>query len=495
MSPELKEYLDRLMGISTQLNAGQQVVAAQNPEVKTADGNPPEVVNKGVPNDPYQHKFTQFGHDELSKSFLRLAQIDNKSFGHLGVDAVLANPRGFLRAKHGPGAGEFLVGQYVVPDAMLEAMIGTLLAQKVQPSLQKSVSDMEDSDNVKNALYMSSNDIIKKALDATSGAPLIRTDLEPLLYEAFLRDFPALEQIQKVRANGITHTFNQRTAIGTAATIGDLGDMSGSFTNSTLSRQTNSHIATIVSPRAIGLKLQYAVLQSGMNFGIGGDSNLEIVGAMTAISKKLQALILQGNYTDATKTLDDEEGLTDANGFDGIRTTLKGGSTSITKATSEAYTDVINRAVGQIINAGGMSRNLMILLSLGARFQINLELQGYLRVLKEEAGSGPFPTNLSASGLVTINDWLTRMVNVPADGQGNGVGYYTFGGNTVEDISVLDLATWALAWLGSPTPSILELPVGFNNQLSQVYYPFYMAGLVPYIPTFNRKIRVPRVAL
>lgn len=495
MSPELKEYLDRLNGVTTQLSDGQKIQAAQQPEGKIADAGDAEIINKAVTRDPYEAKFAAFGHDELSKSFLRLAQLDNKQFGHLGVDAVLANPRGFLRAKHGPEAGEFLHGQYVVPDAALETMIHTLLRQKVNPSMQKSVNDMQDGTKVADALYMSGNDVIKRALDVTSGAALIREDLDQLIREAYLRDFPALEQFRTMPANGIVHTYNRRTAVGTAVTIDDLGDMSGSFSNSTYTKHAQAHIATIISPRAIGLKFQFAVQQSGMNFNVQGDNNLEIMGAMTAISKKVQAMLLQGNYTDAAKTLDDEEGLTDANGFDGVRALLKGGATSITKATSESYTDVINRAVGQIINAGGSSRSLMLLMSLGARFQVNLELQGYLRVLKEEAGNGAFPTNLSANGLVTLNDWLTRMINVPADAQNNGVGHYTFGGNTVEDISVLDVSTWGLAYLGSATPSILELPIGFNNQLSQVYYPFYMVGLVGFIQAFNRKIRVPRLAL
>ncbi|HZS45389.1 MAG TPA: hypothetical protein VFC63_09830, partial [Blastocatellia bacterium] len=164
------------------------------------------------------------------------------------------------------------------------------------------------------------------------------------------------------------------------------------------------------------------------------------------------------------------------------------------KSSTDAYVDMINKAVGQIINAGGNSRSLLVLCSLFTRFQINLELQNYLRVINQVPAGG-ISTNLSANGLVTLADWMTRLVNVPADAQANGLGFYTFNSATVEDIDVLDISTWALAYLGSATPSILELPIGFNNQLSRVYYPFWMVGLVPFIPSFNRKIRVPNGSL
>ncbi len=44
-------------------------------------------------------------------------------------------------------------------------------------------------------------------------------------------------------------------------------------------------------------------------FDLQGSDNLEVMGAMTAIARKKQTLLLQGNQTVAAKTLDDEEGL------------------------------------------------------------------------------------------------------------------------------------------------------------------------------------------
>jgi|GEM_PF-3254057 len=491
-----QQLLKEARAIIARLEAGEAASAAV---ATPTDGAPAsEAINKGLSGDPYEAKQSRY-ESPLSKMFLRLARKD-KQFHFLGDDRVLEDPRGFLRAKHGPEAGEYHAGRYKVSDADLEAIIGTLMA--MPPEERQTVFTQENGMKMAQALDLAAkagvfgehSEILRRALDVSSGGPLIRTDLDPILYEAYLRDFPVLDEIRKIPANGVLHTFNQRTSPGSASTISDLGDMSGAFSNSSLSQFQSSHIATIVAPRAIGLKFQYAVQQSGMNYNVAGDENLEIVGAMLAMSKKVQTLILQGNFSTASKTLNDEEGLTDANGFDGIRSMLKGGSTSLTKATGDSYVDTINRAVGQIINAGGSARNLLVLCSLYTRFQINLELQGYLRVVNTVPGGG-ISTNLSANGLVTLADWMARIVNVPADAQGNGLGNYTFSGSPVEDIDVLDLSTWALAYLGSATPSILELPVGFNNQLSRVYYPFYMVGLVGFVPSFNRKIRVPNGSL
>src|SRR6187431_213721 len=41
---------------------------------------------------------------------------------------------------------------------------------------------------------MQQNPTVRKALDTTAGTALIRQDLEPLLYELFIRDFPAWDR-------------------------------------------------------------------------------------------------------------------------------------------------------------------------------------------------------------------------------------------------------------------------------------------------------------
>jgi hypothetical protein len=488
---------DRLEKILGGLKDGKQAAQATQPP---AGGEQP--VNKDTAPDPFAAQAQKFGGNSLADCFLKLARTD-KQFHFLAVDRVLEDPRTFLRKRHGMDAAPHMRDQYVVSQADLDAMIGTMLQKgqgkegmpfyewlSASPSGgQKTAIALNEA--AAKGVFGQGGEIIRRALDVASGGPLIRTDIDPLIYEAYLRSFPAYEVIRRIPANGIVHTYNQRTAPGTASTINDLGDMSTVATNSTYGQVQSSHIATIVSPRAIGLKLRYAVQQSGMNYNLDGDENLEITGAMSAIAKTSQTLMLQGNSSTAAKTLDDEEGLTDAKGFDGLRPILKGAGTSINKAAGESYVDAINRAVGQIINAGGNVQQLLVLLSVAVRFNVNLELQQFLRV-NDRTPAGGVDTALSANGIVTLGEWLTRMLSVPAAAQGEGLGYYNYNAQVTEDVNIIDPMGMAFAYLGSGTPVILELPVGFNNQLSQVYYPFIMHGLVVFISAFHRKVRVPR---
>ena len=310
---------------------------------------------------------------------------------------------------------------------------------------------------------------ISKSLDSGSGSggPLIRTDIDPLLREAYLRKFPLGDMVRRIPANGLVHSYDQRTSPGTAAFIDELGSISAIASDSTYVRSANSHIGVIGAQRQVSLKLQYAVAQSGMSFDLTGAGNLEVIGALTAIALVNQAAIAQGNFTDAAKTLDDEEGVTDTKAFDGLRTTLKGASTSVTKSAGESYMDAINRAVIGVLNSGGDVASLTVLMSLGARFAIDQELINFYRIMNSTPAGG-VATNLGSNGIMTVADTLTRFLPIPAAAQGQGMGYYTLAGTVTEDMDVIDPSNIALAYLGSPTPSVLELPVGYNNALSKI---------------------------
>ncbi len=500
MSKIVDELAERLNKAAGGIKRGDDAAAAAtNPPA----GDPP--ANKDAGTDPFAKQAAMYDRDAVAKSFLTLARAD-KQFHHLADDKVLENPRAYLRKRHPRDAAPHLANKYVVTDHEVEAIIGTLLLKGQNKEgvpfhewLSRNQTGFDVTAQAINQAAVAkqfgeASGFIQRALDVSSGGPLIRTDIEQVLHEVYLRRFPAAEAIRRIPANGINHTYNRRTAPGTATTIDDLGDMSAAMTNSTIGQSSTSHVATIVSPRAIGLKLRYAVEQSGMSFNLSGNDNLELVAAMYAIASKNQALMLQGNYSTAAKTLDDEEGVTDSYGYNGLRTLLKGGSTSINKATSDAFIDVINRAVGQIMNAGGDVDNILVLMSVAVRFALNLEMQQFLRVNNDRVG-GAINTALSANGLVTIGEWISRVMSVPANTQATGLGYYTYSAAVTEDIDVIDPSILAFAYIGSPTPVVLELPVGFNSQLSQVYYPFLMNALVAYIPEFMRKVRVPQQTL
>jgi len=70
---------------------------------------------------------------------------------------------------------------------------------------------------------MNENPTVRKALDTTGGSALIRQDLEPLLYELFIRDFPAWDRFPKEPANGLVHAYNRMPSYGDAQFMPELG--------------------------------------------------------------------------------------------------------------------------------------------------------------------------------------------------------------------------------------------------------------------------------
>lgn len=473
--------------------------------VATNGGAEAEIANKGAlsmkPTEPTEELEKK---DPLRKNFEVVAAF-HPDFRHFASTKALEDPVGYLRDTYvdNKGKRQFKVSNSELEMAMQIALAagatkqGTAFGEWMSRGGQAGSIQQAFAEGLNKGAFSTPDlELLRKTLDsgAGSGGPLIRTDIDPMLREAYLRKFPMGDKIRRFPANGLVHSYMQRTAVGTAATISELGSLSATASDSTYQRAASSHIAVIAAQRQISLKLQYAVAQAGYsNFNLSGAGNLEVMGAMTAIARLNQSLICQGNFSIAAKTLDDEEGLTDANSYDGLRLLLKGAGTSITKDPAESFLRTLNRAVAQVINSGGDTDDLTILCSLGSKIEIEDELMNFLRVLG--ATPGGFPTNLASNGIITVADTVSKLMAVPAASQGEGMGYYTFGGNVVEDIDVIDNTGIGLAYLGSPTPSVLELPIGYNNALSNVYIPFLMNGLVMFITSFHRKIRVPKVAV
>lgn len=462
------------------------------------DNPGPEVETKTI--SPEERKSNYV--DPLRKSFEKLASASS-AYRRLGTTKALDDPYGFLHQKDQTGK------HYLISDGQLDAMAMSLLylgaGDEGTPFQKWASTQVNQSSLIEAKLHgaLSKGLFDKaaaKALDTTlsggvGGGALIRTDLEPLLYEAYLRYFPVIDRVRSFPSNGITHGFNVRTAPGVASTISELGDLTAADSDSTIQRSNSSNIAIIVSRRGISLKLQFAVSQSGMSFPVTGSENMEVMGAMWAIARKNQALLLQGNFSTASKTLDDEEGVTDGNGYDGLRTLLKGAGTSITKASNETYRKVLNRAIAQIANAGGNVDNILILLSWAAEIAVEEEMEEFIRIIADKTGETGIRRNVLDGGLRTFGNIVSKFLPVPAAGQGDGLGWYDLASVQKEDMMVIDPMGMGLAYLGSATPSLLELPVGFNNRLSNVYVSFLMNGLVVHIPTFHRKVRIDRQTL
>ena len=82
---------------------------------------------------------------------------------------------------------------------------------------------------------------------------------------------------------------------------------------------------------------------------------------------------------------------------------------------------------------------------------------------------------------------------------GDSIAHYEFTGTTVNsvatgadvrDMYLLDEGTITLPYLGSPGPTVLEIPVGISGQLTHLYIIFLMNGLAVKVLPWNNKIRV-----
>lgn len=457
--------------------------------------------------------------DPLAQAFEDLARLNKSDFGKYATNKFQDDPQGSLREVWEAGPN---VGKPKITDNELGKMFNAAVQMGSQRakefgSKEKGIGMLRHFHETgtsagiialqkafESKAFGENNGVLQKALDSTTGSGsdggfLIRTDLDPFLYEIYLRAFPVWEDIQKYPANGIVHTYNQRTSPGTASFVSELGDITASASASVFSRSATSHIGVMVAYRGVSLKLQYAVRQSGMNYDLSGPNNLEVNGAMTALALLNQTAILQGNYSVSGKTAADEEGLyvvdggSNPVGFDGLRLLLKPSGTSLNKASNQTYVNVINQAVGAILNAGGDVKNLRIFCSPGAKIAINDEMEAFYREIK--GATGPFNSNPTRGGLLNLTDNINQFITVPSNSQGTGTGYYTLSSVATEDLTVIDPSGIGLAHLGSPTPMVLQLPVGFNGALSNVYIIFHMNGLTVPALNFHRKIRIPQQPL
>lgn len=317
---------------------------------------------------------------------------------------------------------------------------------------------------------------LRKFIDTTSGNVLIRQDLEPLIFAAFVRRFPAFARIPKVPANGLVHTFQRvdgRPTVSYIAETATVPDSQSVYTRAT------SNIAVLAVRVGTSLKQQLSVAAGGMPWNTEAQ---EIAFGIEAIAAQLQQTMLQGNATVVGGAADDN-GPYDANSFDGLRRTVPTanerdiGTDTILEGLNQ--TDVLN------VNNGGMSSVVLIHASDNVTF--TNELQPFRRFVdsdRVEVVPGlPRVTgvNLAGSGLVPVipvpgTDWAAYT--------NNDVG----GGASGRDAFVLDESVVAMPYLGSETPTVIELPLGVTGALTKLYILVAFFGLAVRVPNHTAKL-------
>jgi hypothetical protein len=334
---------------------------------------------------------------------------------------------------------------------------------------------------------MGEDPIISKVLDTTGGAALQRQDLEPILWTLFIKNFPAYQKFPKVPANGLVHAWNQITDYGDAQFMTELGTVTDD--NATYVRQT-TNIAQLATRRGVTFREQLAVPAGGMSWN---PQQIEIEQGLVAMAHKMQKTIFQGQASNSGGTASNELGAYDPNGFTGLRSILNTNNavnfSPYLTSNPDNYASTLGAALIPIINAGGPMPDVIYGRPEELQQLSNQQLQLQRVVDRTEFVPGvQVPAIATAAGILPL-------VSVPGDSIGtyvtdsNSLPSATVDGKTVADIYALSSNTVVLPYLGSPGPSVIEIPPGVSGQLTRLFIIYLFNGLAVYSIPFNNKAR------
>ncbi len=315
-----------------------------------------------------------------------------------------------------------------------------------------------------------------KFIDTTSGNVLIRQDLEPLIFAAFVRRFPAFARVDKTPANGLVHTFQRTDARPVATYIAETANVPDS--QSVYTRAT-SNISVLALRVGTSLKQSLSVTAGGMPFDT---EQQEISFGIEAIAAQLQQTYLQGNATVPGGTLNTVDGLFDANSFDGLRRTVP--AANIRALGTDTILEGLNQADALSVNLGGTSTVVMMRVTDGVQFEN--ELQPFRRFIESERVE-VVPGLPNVTGVSLSGSGVVPVIKVP----GADWTVYTVGGDAgISDAYVLDESVVTLPYLGSDVPTVIELPLGVTGALTKLYMLVGMFGVAVRVPNFIAKLRI-----
>lgn len=324
------------------------------------------------------------------------------------------------------------------------------------------------------------NPILTKALDTTGAAALIRQDLEPLLYELYIREFPYWERIRKEPANGLVHAYDRQTTFGDAVFMTELGTVTD---DTAAYERATTPVSVLATRRGVSLKAQFAVPAGGMSWN---PEQLELTAGLRAIAHKMQKTIFQGNATATGSSLANTEfGEYDANAFDGLRKTLNTSRAVFMDPTSDDFREKINEACVTTMQAAG--RPQIAYMDPIVKSLIDVQQDANVQYVN---------SNVNVAVGVVTNAINTVFGPMPlASIPGDSIGYYNRQSpanvNTrYRDIYLLDESTISVPFLGSDGPTVLDIPIGISGQLTHLYIIFGMWGLAVKVVQFSNKVRV-----
>lgn len=325
---------------------------------------------------------------------------------------------------------------------------------------------------------MAQNPTVRKALDTTGGTALIRQDLEPLLYELYIREFPAWDRFPKEQANGLVHAYNRQTGFGDAQFMPELGTVTD---DTAAYERATTPISILATRRGVTLKQIYATQAGGMSWS---PEQLELRAGLRAIAHKMQKTIFQGNATVSSGTASTEDGEYDVNAFDGLRKILNTANAvdvDPTGVTPENLRAAFNEAM--ITTSQDAGRPGVIYLDPEAMGQFDLQQDDLVRYIERR--------DLTVGA--TVRAVATTMGDLPIFVvPGDSIGEYTYSGDTVSDAYMIDESAVSIPYLGSEGPTVLDIPMGVSGQLVRLFIIFGMWGLAVKAVQFHNKVRIVR---
>lgn len=326
---------------------------------------------------------------------------------------------------------------------------------------------------------------VAKAIDTSAFSAMVRQDLEPGVTELFVRRFPLFDWAPREPANGLIHAYRQQTSYGDADWIGELDtvtDSQGTYV------RAFTNVGILATRRGVSLKALFAARQAG---NTPSPESLELNSAMLAMASRYQKTMLYGNWQDAAGTLVNERGPYDEDSFDGLRYHLNTArAKNVDPATSPDTTGSMRRAFDaaalEITEAGGQD-----VVAYGAnqeRITFNEQQDDKVRIILDGAAK-QITAGVRVPAVATL-EGVIPFYGVPGGFNSSYTATGTYGGNTVRDIFLLADTSISIPYLGSDGPTIIEIPTGYNGQLTNLFIVFFMGGLAVKAPQFSNKLRV-----
>lgn len=395
-------------------------------------------------------------------------------------DAYLTRRHAAVKQVLTSGMSEAQMRRQLEHQAMHDAPKGEDLAvarEKSKQIVDEILADPRVSPSLKRSI-----------LDTTSGAPLVRQDLDPVLHALFVTRFPAWERIKKEEGNGLVHAYNQVTSPDGGAALGSsvIQDLTTvNFYASGLTRKT-APIAEFAVGRGVGIKELGAVRGGGAPYDVEGT---ELANGMVQLARDAQFTMFTGNATNAGGTANNEEGVYNQYAFDGWRGVIGSqgsfagnGAIQVDQGSLTLFQS-IKSAAAQAAQNGGMPSAAFM--SYNAKEAQDIELMGMQRFGGGSLAEVDIIPGVKSQAIPYVNGQMT-IIPVPGNTMGT---YLNSQGVTVEDVYVIDESQNSIAWLFAEGWTVLQLPIGYSNDLSSRFIVFGLYGLVQAAPLFNAKVR------